>query len=121
MQFFCFRILASLLPRSQHFPEGAVSGFYDRSIAETPPSTNRLAPQTKDESSVTRNSTALAASAGSPGRFAMFGTGREESNSSLPTGEPILFGTMALTRILCGASCAAMARVRLATPPLAAE
>jgi hypothetical protein len=63
----------------------------------------------------------LAASTGSPGRFAMFGTGRDASNSSLPTGEPILFGTMALTRTLCGASCTAMARVRLATPPLAAE
>ena len=104
---------------SSPFP-GKVKG-YDKSIAETPPSTNRLAPQTNDESSVTRNSTAFAASAGSPGRLAMFGTGRDASNSSLPTGEPILFGTMALTRILCGASCTAMARVRLATPPLAAE
>ena len=59
--------------------------------------------------------------AAGPGASAMFGTGRVGSNSSLPTGEPILFGTIAFTRILCGASCAAMARVRLATPPLAAE
>src|SRR6516165_10709763 len=35
--------------------------------------------------------------------------------------EPILFGTIAFTLILWGASCAAMARVKFATPPLAAE
>ena len=38
----------------------------------------------------------------------MFATGRVGSNSSRPTGEPILFGTIALTRMLCGASCTAM-------------
>ena len=39
----------------------------------------------------------------------------------LPTGDPILFGTMALTRILCGASCTADARVKFAMAAFAAE
>ncbi len=74
-----------------------------------------------DKSSLARNRIALAASSGWPGRLSMFSTGRVESNSSRPTGEPILLGTIAFTRILWGASCTASARVKFAIAPLAAE
>src|ERR1700719_2324020 len=52
-----------------------------------PPSTNRFSPMMKDESSLTRNRIALAASSGWPGRASMFSTGRGGSNSSRATGE----------------------------------
>ena len=74
-----------------------------------------------DELSLARNRIALAASIGWPARLSMFSTGRVGSNSSLPTGEPILFGTIALTRMLCGASCTASARVKFAIAAFAAE
>src|SRR5215472_9495656 len=89
-------------------------------MADTPPSTNSMSPTMKSESSETRKSTARAMSIGTPLRPRRLTTGRVGSNSSLPTGEPILFGTTPLTRMLCGASCTAIARVRLAIPPLAA-
>src|SRR5262249_33725461 len=89
-------------------------------MALMPPSTNSILPAMNSESSDTRNSTARAISSGTPRRPIRFTTGRVGSNPSCPTGEPILFGTTPLTRIRYGASCTAMARVRFATPPLAA-
>src|SRR5712671_1242419 len=103
-------------PIARHYAD-----FSPTIMALTPPSTNSMLPVMNSESPDTRNSTARAISSGTPGRPIRFTTGRVGSNSSLPTGEPILFGTTPLTRIRYGASCTAMARVRLATPPLAAE
>src|SRR5262249_5328288 len=88
-------------------------------IAAQPPSTNNAVPATKSESSEARNSMARARSIGSPGRLRRFTTLRSGLNSSLPTGEPILFGTTQFTRILYGASWIASDRVRFTTPALA--
>src|ERR1044071_4374585 len=95
-------------PRLVHRPRAAVVG-------------QLLGGGTMEESSLARNRIAFAASSGLPERRSMFCTGRVGSNSSLPTGEPILFGTIALTRMLCGASCPAMVRGKLGIPALAAE
>src|SRR5215211_6229117 len=88
-------------------------------MALTPPSTNSISPAMNSDSSETRNRITRARSIGTPGRPTRLTTGRLGSNSSLPTGEPILLGTTPFTRIRYGASCTASERVKFATPPCA--
>src|SRR6266498_2517004 len=58
-------------------------------------------------------------SIGTPRRPARFLTKRFSGTSCCPTGEPMRFGEIELTRIPSGASCTAIERVKLSTPALA--
>src|SRR5439155_18703552 len=89
-------------------------------VASVPPSTRMSMPVMKEAPFDTKNSTALAWSCGSPSRPRGISSKlRAPAASIAPTEAPVLVGDTELTRILCGASSTASARVKLRMPPLA--